>query len=87
MVFAAVAVWGLGFGTVPTAFQTWIARTEPDRLESASGLMIAVFQAAIAAGALAGGLLVDGVGVRAAPAAGGIAAAAGGVMLAALRRS
>jgi predicted MFS family arabinose efflux permease len=87
LVFVAVAAWGIGFGAVPTAFQTWIARTEPDRLESAGGLMIATFQAAIAVGAFAGGLLVDGAGVRAALIAGGLSAAVGGVSLAALRRA
>lgn len=87
LVFAAVTAWGIGFGAVPTAFQTWIARTEPERLESAGGLMIATFQAAIALGAFAGGLLVDGVGVRAALVVGGLSAALGGVSLAALRRS
>ncbi|GAA3390567.1 MFS transporter [Cryptosporangium minutisporangium] len=87
LVFVAVAVWGIGFGAVPTAFQTWIARTEPDRLESAGGLMIATFQVAIAVGAFAGGLLVDGAGVRAALVTGGVAAVLGGLSLAALRRS
>jgi DHA1 family purine ribonucleoside efflux pump-like MFS transporter len=87
LVFAAVAIWGVGFGAIPTGLQTWIARIEPERLESASGLMIATFQAAIALGALAGGVLVDAAGVRWALVAGGAAAALGGVGLAALRRS
>ncbi|WP_205752488.1 MFS transporter [Cryptosporangium phraense] len=86
LVFVAVFAWGVGFGAVPTTFQTWVARTEPDRLESASGLMIAVFQAAIAAGAFAGGLLVDHAGVRAALLAGGLSAVLGGATLATLRR-
>ncbi|WP_035853884.1 MFS transporter [Cryptosporangium arvum] len=85
-VFVPVAVWAIGFGAVPTAFQTWIARTEPDRLEPATGLMIATFQLAIALGAVAGGVLVDGVGVRAALVAGGVAALLGTLVLATLRR-
>ena len=33
----AAAVWGLGFGGVPTAVQTWMARVAPDHLEAAVG--------------------------------------------------
>jgi predicted MFS family arabinose efflux permease len=81
----AVVLWGLGFGAVPTATQTWMARIAPDRLESIGGLLVATFQVAIAAGAAAGGLLVDAVGVHAALVAGGLAAAVGGVLLASRR--
>jgi DHA1 family purine ribonucleoside efflux pump-like MFS transporter len=31
--FAAAALWGFGFGGIPTTVQTWGARTEPTRLE------------------------------------------------------
>ncbi|MCS5713553.1 MFS transporter [Herbiconiux sp. CPCC 205716] len=55
----AVAVWGLGFGAVPTTLTTWMARAEPSRLESVGGLQSATFQVAIALGAVIGGLLVS----------------------------
>jgi predicted MFS family arabinose efflux permease len=77
----AVALWGLAFGAVPTAMQTWVARVAPDRLESIGGLQVATFQVAIALGAAVGGLLVDAVGVHAALVAGGVAAAMGGLLL------
>jgi len=83
----AVAVWGLGFGAVPTLVQTWTARAAPDRLESASGLIVTAFQVAITAGAALGGLLVDGAGVRATLTAGGVAAVLGGVVLATAGRA
>ena len=36
--FTAAAVWGLGFGGVPTTVLTWGARTEPARLEQLGGI-------------------------------------------------
>jgi predicted MFS family arabinose efflux permease len=80
-VVAAVALWGLAFGGMPTLVQTWSARTEPERLEAASGLVVMTFQLAIAAGAAVGGALVDGLGVTAPLIAGGIAAVVGGLAL------
>ncbi len=84
--FVAVAFWGLGFGAIPTAIQTWMARVEPDRLEAVGGLMVAMFQVAIAVGAVVGGVLVDSSGVRTALLCGGVAAVAGGVLFFLLRR-
>ncbi len=81
LAFAAVAVWGFAFGGVPTLVQTWAARVEPDRMEAAGGLVVASFQMAIALGAAAGGLLVDGAGVTDTFIAGGAAAVLGGVLL------
>ncbi|MDG4840781.1 MFS transporter [Micromonospora sp. WMMD967] len=80
--FVAAALWGFGFGGFPTTNQTWGARTEPERLEQVGGLIITVLQIAIALGAVGGGLLVDGVSASAPLLAGGIAAIAGGVLLA-----
>jgi predicted MFS family arabinose efflux permease len=83
----AVILWGLGFGAMPTALQTWLARAAPDHLDAVGGLLVTVFQLAIAIGAGVGGALVDGLDVRAAFIAGGFAAAIGGIVLAArLRR-
>jgi DHA1 family purine ribonucleoside efflux pump-like MFS transporter len=81
--FVAAALWGFGFGGVPTTAQTWGARAEPARLEQVGGLTVTVFQIAIAVGAVGGGLLVDGVAASAPLAAGGIAAIVGGTLLAA----
>jgi predicted MFS family arabinose efflux permease len=86
LVLVAVAVWGAAFGAIPTLVQTWSARTEPDRLEAGSGLVVMVFQLAIAAGAALGGALVDAQGVTAPLVVGGIAAAVGGVGLFFARR-
>ena len=86
-VLAAVAVWGVGFGGIPTLAQTWVARVEPDRLEAASGLVVMMFQVAIASGAALGGVLIEVADVRTALVAGGISAAAGGLLISSTHRS
>ena len=65
LVLAATAVWGVGFGAIPTMSQTWVSRAEPNRVEAAGGLFVATFQFAIALGAALGGLLLDTTGAGA----------------------
>ncbi len=81
LVAVAVAIWGFGFGAVPTVAMTWIARAEPDRLEAAGSLTTGMFQVAIALGAAVGGVLVDVFSVQVAFLVAGIAATTGGVLL------
>jgi DHA1 family purine ribonucleoside efflux pump-like MFS transporter len=81
----AVALWGIGFGAVPTATITWMARAEPTRLESVGGLQAATFQVAVALGAIIGGLLVDGAGVQTALLAGGASAVLGAIILVSIK--
>jgi DHA1 family purine ribonucleoside efflux pump-like MFS transporter len=66
MAAIAVASWGFAFGAIPVGVQTWMVRAAPDQAESAGGLMVAMFQVAIASGAVLGGLLVDNAGVTSA---------------------
>ncbi|SEQ55013.1 MFS transporter [Microlunatus flavus] len=86
LTFAAVAVWGLGFGGIPTTSQTWASRAEPDRKEAAGGLFVANFQLAIALGAALGGALLDGYGVHTVFVTGAVAVALGGALFASTRR-
>ncbi|MFL5023555.1 MAG: hypothetical protein ACJ8DW_15040 [Microvirga sp.] len=44
------------------AWTTWLTRTVPDETESGGGLQVAAIQLAIAAGAGAGGILLDATG-------------------------
>ncbi len=60
---ALVAVWGMAFGGLPVGWSTWLARAVPDQTESAGGLLVAAVQLAIAAGAAAGGLIFDRLGI------------------------
>ncbi|MCP2266907.1 MFS transporter [Promicromonospora thailandica] len=83
--FAAAALWGFGFGGVPTTVLTWGARTEPTRLEQIGGLIVTVCNVAIAAGAVVGGLLVDGISAQTPLLAGSLAAVSGAVVLVSLR--
>jgi len=82
LVFVAVALWGAGFGAVPTTSQTWISRAEPSRVEAAGGLVVATFQLAIALGAALGGGLLDATSVHTVFLAGGVAVVLGGTLLA-----
>lgn len=72
---ALLIVWGIAYGGVPVCSQTWFARSAPRSPEAASVLFTASFQATIAMGALAGGVIVD----RASPSA--VMAFGGGVAL------
>jgi len=86
VVFIGVAVWGAGFGAIPTVSQTWVSRAEPHRVEAAGGVFVATFQFAIALGAALGGLLLDMTDVQTVFLAGGTAVLVGGVLLASTRR-
>ncbi|WP_194818374.1 MFS transporter [Nocardia sp. XZ_19_385] len=57
--------WGLAFGGIPVGVQTWILRAAPDSTEAATALNTAMFNLAIALGALFGGLLADNVALTA----------------------
>lgn len=84
--FIAAALWGLGFGGIPTTVLSWGARVEPNRLEQIGGVIVTVCNIAIALGAALGGLLVDGVSASTPLLVGGIAALLGAALLTSLRR-
>ncbi|ADD44543.1 major facilitator superfamily MFS_1 [Stackebrandtia nassauensis DSM 44728] len=54
-----LVLWGLAYGAVPACSQTWFARAAPDAPEAATVVFTASFQAALSAGALVGGVVVD----------------------------
>jgi predicted MFS family arabinose efflux permease len=62
---ALLAAWGLLGTAAPVAWWTWISKTLPDDAEAGGGLMVAVVQLAITAGAAGGGLLFDASGYQA----------------------
>ncbi|MBT2498555.1 MFS transporter [Agromyces sp. ISL-38] len=84
--FIAAALWGFGFGGVPTAVLTWGAKIEPTRLEQIGGLIITVCNIAVAVGAIVGGILVDEASAAAPLIIGGIAALIGAAILVSLRQ-
>ena len=81
VLFVAAWLWDVGFGALPTTISTWLARAEPTKLESVGGPQTAVFQVAVALGAFAGGLLVDGAGAQTALLAGGAARLIGAAVM------
>lgn len=52
-------LWGLAYGGLSVALQSWFMAAAPDDAEAATGLNVSVFCLAIALGALLGGLLAD----------------------------
>ncbi|MGN7743731.1 MFS transporter [Pseudomonas sp. 22526] len=60
-----LGLWGLVATAAPVAWWTWLTRTLPDDAEAGGGLMVAIIQLAIAAGATVGGLAFDRSGYQA----------------------
>ncbi|WP_406231939.1 MFS transporter [Nocardia sp. NBC_01009] len=52
-------LWGIGYGAVPVALQTWFAAAVHSTAEVSSVLFTASFQATFSLGALVGGVIVD----------------------------
>lgn len=81
-----VMLWGAAFGALPVCVQIWTYEAAPDRFETGSALTVTVFQTAVAAGALTGGIAVDHVGVWLAYLIGSLWAALAGLLLLARAR-
>src|SRR2546430_504418 len=65
---AAAALWGAAFGGAPTLLQTALVDASgPASADVATALQTTVYNVGIAAGSLAGGLVLDGTGAAALP--------------------
>jgi predicted MFS family arabinose efflux permease len=62
-VSVVVLAWGVAFGAIPLCLSIWMQLSVPDMPEAGSALFIGIIQVAIALGSLAGGAVVDHVGV------------------------
>ncbi len=68
VLIAAVLVWGIAFGAIPTMLQARMLRTASKRMrDMASAYLTTSFNIAIAGGALIGGLLLGTAGVTVLP--------------------
>lgn len=67
VVYGAVAVWGLAFGAMPSLLQTACAKTAGDAADTAQSMLVTMWNIGIAGGGLAGGLLLDSLGVMSFP--------------------
>ena len=63
VVYAGIFVWGLSFGGAATLLQTALADAAGEGADVALSMNVVVWNSAIAAGALTGGVLLDQVGV------------------------
>jgi len=62
---ALMFLWGFVGTAAPVGWWTWLSTALPDDTEAGGGLMVAVVQLAITAGAAGGGVLFDTSGYRA----------------------
>jgi predicted MFS family arabinose efflux permease len=76
-----VAVWGAGFGMVPVAAQSWMARAMPANLEGGLALFVSALQGSLAAGSAVGGVVYDAAGPSGALIVAGVIAALGALSL------
>ncbi len=59
-----ILVWGMSTGVTTVGWSTWLTRVVPHRAESGGGVLVAVIQGSIMAGAAAGGIAIDTIGPR-----------------------
>lgn len=67
VVYASAAIWGLAFGGAATLFQTASAKTAGEAADVAQSMLVTTWNLAVAGGGIAGGLLLEGIGVGAFP--------------------
>ncbi|WP_210587753.1 MFS transporter [Streptomyces sp. GESEQ-35] len=67
LVHLAAALWGLGWGGVPTLLQTAVADAGGEQADAAQAMLVTLWNAAMAGGGVLGGILLDLFGVTAFP--------------------
>ncbi|MFD9030237.1 MFS transporter [Streptomyces sp. NPDC059567] len=67
LVYAAAALWGLGWGGAPTLLQTAVGDAGGEAADTAQTMLVSLWNAAMAGGGVAGGLLLDLLGATALP--------------------
>lgn len=74
LIWLAIAVWGLGWGGVPSLLQTAAPRAasacNPAAADTAQAILVTLWNAAMALGGLLGGIILAGLGTIAIPLAG-----------------
>jgi len=67
VIYLTVALWGLAFGGLPALLQTALAKSAGESADAAQSMLVTVWNLGIAGGGLAGGMLLQGVGVASFP--------------------
>ncbi|HEY3606309.1 MAG TPA: MFS transporter [Pseudonocardiaceae bacterium] len=81
LAIALVALWGLGFGAVPVAAQSWMAQAMPANVEGGLALFVSALQGSLAAGSAVGGIVYDTQGPAGALTVAAVIAALGALTL------
>lgn len=66
-VYAAVTLWGLGWGGAPTLLQTAVGEAGGEAADAAQAMLVTLWNAAMAGGGVLGGVLLGLVGTTAFP--------------------
>ncbi|MFI1835914.1 MFS transporter [Streptomyces olivaceoviridis] len=61
-VYVAAALWGLGWGGLPTLLQTAVGDAGGDRADAAQAMLVTLWNVAMAGGGVLGGVLLDAAG-------------------------
>ncbi|MBU3065354.1 MFS transporter [Nocardia sp. NEAU-G5] len=67
LVYLAAALWGLGWGGVPTLLQTAAAVAGGEAADTAQAMLVTLWNVAMAGGGVVGGVLLDAFGPRVFP--------------------
>ncbi|GIG66453.1 MFS transporter [Phytomonospora endophytica] len=67
LVYVAVALWGLGWGGAPTLLQTAVGDAGGEHADAAQAMLVTLWNAAMAAGGVVGGVLLSGLGATSFP--------------------
>ncbi|KOT91312.1 MFS transporter [Streptomyces sp. NRRL F-5755] len=67
LVYAAVVLWGLGWGGAPTLLQTAAGDAGGEQADAAQAMLVTLWNVAMAGGGVAGGVLLDALGTVALP--------------------
>jgi predicted MFS family arabinose efflux permease len=59
LVYVAAALWGLGWGGVPTLLQTAAGEAGGESADAAQAMLVTLWNVAMAGGGVAGGVLLD----------------------------
>ncbi|MFF3746255.1 MFS transporter [Streptomyces kronopolitis] len=67
LVYVAAALWGLGWGGVPTLLQTAVGDAGGDQADAAQVMLVTLWNVAMAGGGVVGGVLLDLLGPSSLP--------------------
>ncbi|MFY1688957.1 MFS transporter [Plantactinospora sp. WMMB782] len=67
LVYAAVTLWGLGWGGAPTLLQTAVGDAGGEAADAAQAMLVTLWNVAMAGGGVVGGVLLDRLGTSSLP--------------------